>query len=179
MSGTTIRRASPGNYQPFQPISVRTPIMTWGYAAKLPKKCCVAIGIDVHNAVYYGPVVPIETDDYDFSVIVEKNLYRQRLSVLLEDAKDDDIVIHDDCVSDFWKFVEHIPFARKGNLTATLMGGLNLFWRADGVRVSIHFLGDGYVRLVVLSPACKPTVKERISVQELASEITEYSKWIS
>ena len=115
----------------------------------------------------------------DVDAVTFESPYRTRLDVLSEHAHEDEIEIRREATEDFQQFVDAFPSAPKGYLTATLDGSLNLFWRRNGERFSIYFLGGGSVRLVILSTARPPIVKDTIALQQLFSELRlGYREWV-
>ena len=108
-----------------------------------------------------------------------EKLYGNRLAELKMTAGKDGISIKPDSVSDFWSFVRKIPFARRGYLTATLAGGLNLFWRKHRIRISIHFLGNGELRFVILSPHHPPIEDQATVRQAVPQEILDHRECLS
>lgn len=132
--------------------------------------------VEISNASVVDP-------DWDIlgnvDAVTFESPYRNRLDLLLAHARADEIEIGREASEDFWRFVDAFPSAPKGYLTATLDGSLNLFWRRNGERFSIYFLGGGNVRLVVLSTAHPPVIEDTITLQQLFSELRlGYKEWV-
>lgn len=108
-----------------------------------------------------------------------KQQYQVRLTELILDASDDEILIPMSAMADFLRYVHNSPSIlemERGLVGATPDGGVTVAWRKDGRRLSATFVGDSKVMVVKLAPN-EPTTAKLIDCRDNLERIVADCKW--
>ena len=76
--------------------------------------------------------------------------YKIRIEYLRYQAKEDDIIVNENSISDFNEFIKTSPFNRRASLVLTISGNIRANWKwKDDKYIAIQFVGEGIGSYVV------------------------------
>lgn len=79
-----------------------------------------------------------------------RHSYLSRIEFLREEAIEEGLTFNENSRRDFWRFIEMIPFARRGRLFLMDNGDLRTVWDDDKDNlVGLQFLGNSSARYVI------------------------------
>ena len=106
-----------------------------------------------------------------------RHSYASRIEFLREEASEEGITFNENSELDFWKFIEMIPFVRRGRLFLMDNGDLRVVWddNEDNL-VGIQFLGNFSARYVIFRRRTEIGFVSRVAGSDTLNGVTAQIK---
>ena len=106
-----------------------------------------------------------------------RHSYASRIEFLREEATEEGIIFNENSGRDFWKFIEMIPFVRRGRLFLMDNGDLRVVWddNEDNL-VGIQFLGNSSARYVIFKRRTESGFVSRVAGSDTLNSVTAQIK---
>ena len=103
-----------------------------------------------------------------------RRIYESRIEFLREAAEEDELVMNETPVDEFWRFFDEFEPIGRASLVLILEGDLRAIWRTGPENhIGIHFKGDGTVHYVVFKRMLGSDTVTRTSGACTLSEVAE------